>query len=176
MKIFVYCVWKLVFDFILRSPLSIIRYLICKMFFCSIDRTSYIGRNCDIRMPQSISIGSCSVVNKNCILDGRGGTILIGSNVDIAQDCNIWTCEHNPNDDGHATRSADVIIDDYVWIASRVTILPGVRINKGAVVACGAVVTSDVQENTIVGGIPAKIIGYRQNKLQYRLEKPFWLQ
>ena len=45
-----------------------------------------------------------------------------------------------------------------VWIGSNATILPGVTIGNGAIVAAGAVVTKDVPENTIVGGVPAKII------------------
>ena len=53
---------------------------------------------------------------------------------------------------------------DYVFIGPRVIILPGVKIGKGAVVAAGAVVTKDVSEFTIVGGVPAKEIGERKNK------------
>ena len=69
----------------------------------------------------------------------------------------------------------DVIIDDYVWIASRVTILPGVHIGRGAVVASGAIVTKDVPECAIVGGVPARIIGERKSKLHYNLKyKPLF--
>ena len=53
-----------------------------------------------------------------------------------------------------------MIIEDYVWLASRVTVLPGVHNGRGAVVASGAVVTKDVPPLAIVAGIPAKIIGY----------------
>lgn len=51
------------------------------------------------------------------------------------------------------------MIENYVWLASRVTVLPGVTIGRGAVVAAGAVVTKDVPPLAIVGGVPAKIIG-----------------
>lgn len=61
------------------------------------------------------------------------------------------------------------MIEDYVWIASRATILPGVILGKGAVVASGAIVTKDVPPLAIVAGCPAKIIGYRKGDvLQYR--------
>ena len=51
-----------------------------------------------------------------------------------------------------------IYIEDKVWLGSNVTVLPGVRIKSGAIVAAGAVVTKDVEENTIVAGIPAKFI------------------
>ncbi len=61
-------------------------------------------------------------------------------------------------------------IGDYVFIGPRAIILPGVKIGRGAVVAAGAVVTKDVPEFSIVGGVPAKQIGERKNKnLTYRL-------
>lgn len=54
-----------------------------------------------------------------------------------------------------------VIIEDDVWIGANVTILKGVHIYTGAVIAAGAVVVNDVPKYSIVGGIPAKIIGKR---------------
>lgn len=58
--------------------------------------------------------------------------------VDIGTHTHIWTLEHDPIDSGHSTRTGSVTIEDHVWIASRVTILPGVTIGRGAVVAAGA--------------------------------------
>ena len=92
------------------------------------------------------------------MLDGRSAELIIGDNVDIAQETNIWTLEHDVNDDDHRIVPGQVIIEDHVWIASRVTILPGVTIGENAVVGAGAVVTKDVEPNTVVGGIPAKLI------------------
>lgn len=60
-----------------------------------------------------------------------------------------------------ATTKGDIIIDDDVWIGYRSVILSGVHIGKGAVIAAGAVVVSDVPPYAIVGGVPAKIIKYR---------------
>lgn len=120
--------------------------------------------------PYNIRIGERSNVNANCILDGREAEIRIGHDTDIGTHTHIWTLEHDPNDSLHRTRGEAVIIEDYVWIASRVTIMPGVRIKKGAVVAAGAIVTKDVPERTIVGGVPAKQIGERINSLEYKLK------
>ena len=82
----------------------------------------------------------------------------------------IWTLEHDPDDDRHATKSGAVVIEDHVWIATRVTILPGIKIGRGAVVAAGSVVTKDVESMAIVAGVPAKKIAVRKNSLEYKLD------
>jgi maltose O-acetyltransferase len=89
----------------------------------------------------NITIGNNCVINDDCLLDGREYKIKIGNNVDIARQTIIYTLQHDYNDDYHRTKGGDVIIEDYVWIGSRVIILPGVCIGKGAVCASGAVVT-----------------------------------
>jgi maltose O-acetyltransferase len=138
--------------------------------FCKIGKNVYLARKIDFLFPFNIQIGDNSVINKYCTLDGRGGKIIIADNVDVAQEVNIWTAEHDPNDRNHDARTGNVIIEDHCWIASRVTILPGVTIHRGAVVSCGAVVTKDVPEMAIVGGIPAKIIAIRNNDCKYILK------
>ena len=84
--------------------------------------------------------------------------------------------EHDVHDDLHGLKCGEVTIEDHVWIASRVTVLPGVKIGRGAVVASGAVVTRNIPPLAIVGGIPAKIIGYRKNDLTYKLNYFPWFQ
>jgi acetyltransferase-like isoleucine patch superfamily enzyme len=93
----------------------------------------------------------------------------IGSCVDIAADVRIYTLQHDIDDPWFSTVGDSVVVEDYVHIGSRVTILPGVRIGRGAVVASGAVVTRDVPEYTLVGGVPAKAIRTRTRDLRYRL-------
>ncbi len=58
--------------------------------------------------------------------------------------------------------SAPIVIEDYAWISFNVSILKGVKIGEGAIVAAGSVVTKDVPDWTIVGGNPAKVIKYIQ--------------
>ena len=67
------------------------------------------------------------------------------------------------------TKGDKVTISDYAWLSSRTTILPGVTIGEGAVVAAGAVVTKDVADHAIVAGVPARVIGTRTANLEYRL-------
>ena len=58
-------------------------------------------------------------------------------------------------------KASDIIIDDDVWVGTGAKILPGVKINKGSVIAAGSVVNSDIPKYTIVAGSPAKVIGKR---------------
>jgi maltose O-acetyltransferase len=115
-----------------------------------------------------IAIGANSVVNRGCSLDGRGG-LLIGRNVSISPGVWILTAAHDPNDPDFRYVEAPTSIGDYVWLGSRSLVLPGVSIGTGAVVAAGAVVSSDVPEYAIVGGVPARAIGERKRGLTYQL-------
>lgn len=119
--------------------------------------------------PKNIEIGKGTIVGDNCFLDGRA-KLKIGDHVDIASQVLIYNSEHDINSPDFKPVEASVKIDDYVFIGPRAIILPGVEIGKGAVVAAGAVVTKDVPEFKIVGGVPAEVIGERQIKdLHYNL-------
>lgn len=91
------------------------------------------------------------------------GPVCIGSHVNLAQGITVTALNHNfedkekrINEQGITTKP--IIIGDDVWIGANAVILPGVTIGKHCVVAAGAVVTKDVPDNTIVGGVPAKEI------------------
>lgn len=176
MKEFISGLYHFVLQIIMWIPCHPLRRMTCAIFMRRFGLKSAIYRNVDLRSPYRISVGHCTNINKLCVLDGRGG-LTIGDNVDIAQETNIWTEQHDYNSPSYQSVSAPVIIEDYVWIASRVTILPGVTIGRGAVVAAGAVVTKDVPPLAIVGGIPAKVIGYRKEEaLQYKLGDRAWFR
>ena len=101
-------------------------------------------------------------IGPKVLLDGRCG-LKIGKSAVIAYEAIIWTLNHDYNDIHFAGKGAPVEIGEYAWICSRSIILPGLKIGKGAV-ASNAVVTKDVPDFAIVGGVPAKIIGYREQK------------
>jgi acetyltransferase-like isoleucine patch superfamily enzyme len=130
---------------------------------------AFVALDVTLMKPENARLGARVIVNAHCILDGRDAELRIGDDTDIGTHTHIWTLEHDPNDPAHGTTGASVTIEDHVWIASRVTILPGVTIGRGAVVAAGAVVTKNVPPMAIVGGVPARVIGQRQNSLTYRL-------
>ncbi len=160
---------------IMWLPSWTIRHCFMRLILKHLGNECSIFRNVSVVNPQNISIGDHVVINKYVMLDGRYANLIIGNNVDIAQETNIWTLEHDVNSPEHKEKGADVIIDDYVWIASRATILPGVHLGEGCVVASGAVVTKDVEPYAIVGGVPAKKIGMRTKKLNYTNKyKPYF--
>jgi acetyltransferase-like isoleucine patch superfamily enzyme len=115
-----------------------------------------------------LSIGQHSVIDRDCVLDARGG-ITIGDNVNLAPEVMVLTASHDPDDDNFCGIERAVVIDDYAWIATRALILPGVRIGRGAVVGAGSVVTKDVAPGAIVAGNPAKLIRQRQASLSYQV-------
>ncbi len=112
--------------------------------------------------PANISIGEDTIVGDHAFLDGRKA-IKIGDHVDIASEVMIYNSEHDLESDEFTAREEPVEIGDYVFIGPRAIIMPGLKIGKGAVVAGGAVVTKDVPDFAIVGGVPAKVIGERKN-------------
>ena len=107
---------------------------------------------------KNITLGKGVFINEGCCFQDQGG-IEIGDNALIGQQVVIATLNHDlaPDKRGNMI-PAPVKIGNNVWIGAHATILAGVTIGAGAVVAAGAVVTKDVPSNTIVGGVPAKII------------------
>jgi maltose O-acetyltransferase len=106
-------------------------------------------------------------MNANVYLNAcTGGTIQIGSDVMIGPNVVMRTSDHRFDaidrpirEQGHV--SGMITIEDDVWIAANVTIVGGVRIGRGSVVAAGAVVVRDVDAYTLVAGAPAKLIRRR---------------
>jgi acetyltransferase-like isoleucine patch superfamily enzyme len=163
-------------SFISYIPFHGFRIFVLKFFINKIGQTASVLIGVEIRKGENITIGEHSIINQRVLLDGRGGKLIIGNNVDIAQEVNIWTLEHDVHDDYHLDKGGNVVIEDYVWVASRVTILPGVTIGRGAVIAAGSIVTKDVPPLSIVGGIPAKVIGQRRSSLKYNLNYKPWFR
>lgn len=86
-------------------------------------------------------------------------SVRIGKNVRIAPYTLIMDSDfHDIQEHSSEGRSAPIVIEDDVWVASRVTILKGVTIGRGSVLSAGAVVTKDVPPYTLVGGVPARVI------------------
>ena len=104
-----------------------------------------------------LEIGDYNYINGAFI--SASNRVVLGNNIKIGPQTMIMDSDfHDISDHNKEGQSAEIIIEDNVWLGARCTVLKGVHIGKGAVVAIGAVVTKDVPANAIVGGIPAKII------------------
>lgn len=114
-----------------------------------------------------LTLGNHVSLNANVMLSAaNGGTIRIGNDVLIGPHVVVRASDHAfgrrdipIRTQGHT--AATIVIEDDVWLAAQVTVVGGVRIGRGAIVAAGAVVTRDVAPYTIVGGVPARMIGER---------------
>lgn len=105
-----------------------------------------------------LTLGDNCFINNGCSI-GAVRLISIGHNCAIGNYSLIMDSDFHDVDDHRKPGVAEpVIIEDDVWIGARATILKGVRIGRGAVVAAGAVVTRDVPPRTLVGGVPARVI------------------
>lgn len=126
--------------------------------------------------PKNIKIGEDTIIGEGVVLDGRD-KLVIGNHVDFASEVMIYNAQHDLNDPKFKAVTKPVTIEDYVFVGPRAIILPGVTIKKGAVVAAGAVVTRDVEESVIVGGVPAKPIRERELKeFSYKLGRAAWFR
>lgn len=107
-----------------------------------------------------IVIGDHTRIGIHCTIIGP---VCIGNHVNLAQGITVTALNHNfantnKRIDEQGISTQPVVIGDDVWIGANAVILPGVTVGSHSVVAAGAVVTKDVPENCVVGGVPAKII------------------
>lgn len=111
-----------------------------------------------INYGKNISIGKNVFINFNCTFLDLGGItieddVLIGPKVSLVTENHPLNPEHR-----NGLICKPILIKRNAWIGANTTILPGVTIGENSVVAAGAVVSKDVSDNTVVGGVPAKII------------------
>lgn len=111
-----------------------------------------------------LSIGDYSGVGVNCLVSGR---TYIGDHVMMGPDCIMYSYSHAhgcldiPMDQQGFEEETPIHIGNDVWIGARVIILPGVTVGNHVIIGAGAVVTKDVPDYSIVGGVPAKVIRMR---------------
>jgi len=115
---------------------------------------------------EGLIIGNNVGIAQNCFIQVRG-KVVIGNNVILGPNVSIFSENHNfenselPVSVQGETRKG-VVIEDGVWLGTRVVILDGVTVGKNSIVAAGSIVTKNVVPYTIVGGIPAKLIKDRR--------------
>ena len=104
---------------------------------------------------KNVKIGKRVVIMNNSLFMSAGG-ITIEDDVLVAANAQLISNNHDPED--QIITCKPVVLKRNCWIGAGATILPGVTVGENAIVGAGAVVTKDVEPNTVVGGIPAKLI------------------
>ena len=148
-----------------------IKQVVGKLMFEKCGKNVDIGRH--ISFSSKVSLGDNSSIGDNAYINGE---LTIGNNVMVAANCAFIASNHVTdridipmNQQGENEKP--IIIDDDVWIGYGVTILPGVHIGKGSIIAAGAVCSKDVPEYVIVGGVPAKMIKARTATVEIEQEQ-----
>jgi acetyltransferase-like isoleucine patch superfamily enzyme len=135
-----------------------VRKLLTEITGSEVDVTTTVAIPFYTNFGRFITIGKRVYINHACTFLDMGG-ITLEDDVLIGPKVNLVTENHPLNPiDRRALTSKPIVVKRNAWIGAAATILPGVTIGENSVVAAGAVVTSDVPPNTIVGGVPAKII------------------
>lgn len=129
----------------------------------------------EVISPRRLEIGARTIIGPHCLVDARGG-VRIGRDVNITGYVRFMTAKHDVGDPDFAARFEPATVGDRAWIALGATILGGVTVGEGAVVAANATVVRDVAPFSVVGGTPAVTIGERTSDLRYELSyRPNWL-
>lgn len=129
-----------------------------------------LGSNPIINSPTMIEAGDNVSIGPNVVLYAIYKKIIFGNNVLLGPNVTMVNGDHSirkigvPIIDNHEKLpgdDADIIIEDEVWIGANVTVLKGVTIGRGSVIAAGAVVVKSIPPYTIAGGVPAKVLKAR---------------
>lgn len=141
-----------------------IRNYVVKKMLKKCGKNPHIGRKALIGSGLNIEMGDESSIGENC----RVNNVIIGNGVMMAEDVLIFANNHKFDNLKESmvfqgfSELRTLYIEDDVWIGARSIILASVnKIGKGSIIAAGAVVTKDVEDYSIVGGNPAKVIKYR---------------
>ncbi|EGW37830.1 acyltransferase [Desulfosporosinus sp. OT] len=135
----------------------------------SLGNNTIIKSNVIIQGQGRLSIGDQSYISENSVI-GCNEEIQIGKAVMLATGVSIRDTDHKFDNISidmvrQGIVTSKVVIEDNVWIGANVSITKGVRIGTGSIVAANAVVTKDVEQFSVVGGVPAKLIKYRTGTL-----------
>lgn len=137
-----------------------------------LGRGSKIGRRCIVMSTSQLSkrgtglvVGDYSGIGDYAHIGCTGG-VTIGNDVIAGPYVTFHSTEHITDDLDATIRSqgfseAEVVVEDNVWIGARVTFLAGSRVRSGSVVAAGSVVRGDYPPNSVIGGVPAKVLKRR---------------
>lgn len=121
----------------------------------------------NVRITGKFSMGEGSSIAQNCTISGESAGVFIGKNVMIAPNVVIVAFAHgikkiNLPMSKQDYEEASVVIEDDVWIGANCTIVKGITIGTGSVIGANSFLNKNVQPYSIMGGVPAKLIGVRE--------------
>jgi galactoside O-acetyltransferase len=152
------------------TPGKYLRRYLYKIFFKEVGNKFSAGLRVKIQVPGNIQVGNNVSFNYGVWIAAnkhKDGGIIFGNNVLVGPYTIIHSGNHRFKDASlpifkQGFEFKTITIEDDVWIAAHCTILSGVKLGKGSVVAAGSVVTKDVPPYAVVAGVPAKIISHRE--------------
>ena len=160
------CISKLPHSRLLKFSNSIRIWYCAKLLkILPFDTNSKFENNIYISNAKNLKIGKFCRINENVLLQGTitiGNYVMIAPNVAIHSSTHIYKDILQPMVTNGLSENKPVIIEDDVWIGRNVVILPGITIHKGSIIGANSVVTKNIEEYSIYGGVPAKFIKKRQ--------------
>lgn len=173
------------FTYKIYMKLKSIRNKVLNRFRCSLlkkcGHNVFIAYSSDITW-QNVTIGSNVYLGPNTRIMSTKANVILHDNIMFGPGVTIITGDHRFDMVGRTMVSItdseklpendeNVEILSDVWVGANVTILKGVKVNEGSIIAAGALVTKDVPEYSIVGGVPAKVIGHRFSEEELKRHK-----
>lgn len=135
-----------------------VRELMSRLFGKPVDDSFKVFPPFYTDFGKNISVGKNVFINACCHFQDHGG-VTLGDGCLIGHNVVFATLNHDPDPRKRASMTpAPIVLGRDVWVGSNSTVLQGVTIGDGAIVAAGAVVTKDVPANAVVGGVPARYI------------------
>jgi len=136
------------------------RISLVRMFGAEIGKGCVIKSSCELWQPWNLTMGDYVALSEHVVCY-TVAKIAIGSQTTISREAFLCCASHDVTSPIMELTYAPIVIGSNAWIAARAIIMPGRRVGDGAVVAAGAVVVTDVEPWTVVGGNPARVLKNR---------------
>lgn len=157
-----------------KLPSRYLRKWFYQILGAKMGKRTFPCRRVEILLPRGLKLGEGVAVGWFAELDARGG-IIVDHDTNLSSHVKLITGSHDINDPNFTADFLPIHVGHHVWIGTGATVLQGVKIGDGAIIAAGAVVTSDVPPYEVWGGVPAKRIAKREDNLSYQIGKTTFL-
>ncbi len=151
---------------ILNLSPPFLRTLFFKLLLKKMGKGVFIDTKVYFRYPNRVSVGNDVSVNRGCSFypsyHFKEAEIVLGNNIRLGPNVSFLAAGHDHTRLDLPDIAARIEVKDHVWIGANATILQGVTIGEGAIIAAGSVVNKDVPAYQIYGGVPAKFIKERE--------------